>query len=244
MNHIDNAIVLEEAKRYTDSKQLAKVVIEKKELISYSDLPLEYDNAEGYVSYTFSPAPFIPSIGKTYEVVWNGGAYKAICKDVSETVGVPIALIIGNTVTTGGDDTGEPFVLVYMDDGEINGFEVLAVGATADVFVDLTVSEFAETIHPIDPKFLPGVCLPVVEFSTIPVYGSQTELTAEESAQMEEVLTMGVPFVGKLNLDEGVSANGFFNCINYSDTHQYVCETLYTVVAKVNNVWAIISTQE
>lgn len=46
--------------------------------------------------------------------------------------------------------------------------------------------EFAETIVPIDPKYLPGVCLPVVELSTA-VTAEGATLTAEESAKMDAV---------------------------------------------------------
>lgn len=45
----------------------------------------------------------------------------------------------------------------------------------------------AETIHPIDPKFLPGVCLPVVEIADI------TAITAEESALLTAAI--GSPIV-------------------------------------------------
>ena len=47
--------------------------------------------------------------------------------------------------------------------------------------------ETPETIHPIDPKFLPGVCLPVVELSTA-VDNEQVELTAAETAQLASAL--------------------------------------------------------
>lgn len=57
-----------------------------------------------------------------------------------------------------------------------------------------------ETIHPIDPKFLPGVCLPVVELTTMPADHDALEanpLTADENAMMNEVTKTGMPFVLK-----------------------------------------------
>jgi hypothetical protein len=56
-----------------------------------------------------------------------------------------------------------------------------------------------ETIHPIDPKFIPGAVLPVVEISTNP----STEgapLTAEESAAIQAAFDTGMPCVVKINL--------------------------------------------
>ena len=57
----------------------------------------------------------------------------------------------------------------------------------------------AETITPIDQKYLPGVCLPVVELSTV-VTEEGAELTAEESALMDKVAAMDVPIVAKMHL--------------------------------------------
>ena len=51
-----------------------------------------------------------------------------------------------------------------------------------------------ETIHPIDPKFLPGVCLPVVEITTSHVQEA-TPLNEVDSATMEAMVESGAQFI-------------------------------------------------
>lgn len=69
--------------------------------------------------------------------------------------------------------------------------------------------EFPETIHPIDPKFIPGAVLPVVELSTVAT-AEGAALTAEESARMDEVAAMGVPIVVSTVVD-GIDTKAILN---------------------------------
>lgn len=59
----------------------------------------------------------------------------------------------------------------------------------------VTRVEFAETIHTIDEKYLPGVCLPVVELETVVVSGAT--FTDAENAALTAAKEAGVPFVLK-----------------------------------------------
>lgn len=110
------------------------------------------------------------------------------------------ALLSGNVVDFPPVTVREENGVVYVDapytapgittvpfaaytDGKLYGLQVEGMGY-------LTSIEF-ETIHPSDPKFLPGVCLPVVEIADI------TNITTEESAMMDTVVAMKVPFVVK-----------------------------------------------
>ena len=52
---------------------------------------------------------------------------------------------------------------------------------------------FADTIVPIDPKYLPGVCLPVVELSTVITNGAM--LTDEESAKLAALAEKRLPVI-------------------------------------------------
>lgn len=52
-----------------------------------------------------------------------------------------------------------------------------------------------ETIHPIDPKFLPGVCLPVVELET-ELSKTEVELSENDVAKLEAIDHLS-PFVLK-----------------------------------------------
>lgn len=58
-----------------------------------------------------------------------------------------------------------------------------------------------KTIHPIDPKFLPGVCLPVVELSTTVANGAT--FTDAENAALSEAFNTKLPFVVHTNLSIG-----------------------------------------
>lgn len=55
-----------------------------------------------------------------------------------------------------------------------------------------------ETIHPIDPKYLPGVCLPVVELST--AFAGGATLSAEECALLDAAYEGNTPVVIKCNI--------------------------------------------
>ena len=56
------------------------------------------------------------------------------------------------------------------------------------------------TTTPIDPKYLPGVCLPVVELSTEPGVGSGAKLTSTECAALNDAFNDQMPIVCKCNL--------------------------------------------
>lgn len=63
----------------------------------------------------------------------------------------------------------------------------------------------AETIVPIDQKYLPGVCLPVVEIADI------SAITAEEGAELGKHI--GIPVVIKVTID------GTLNCCVFNYTY-------------------------
>lgn len=87
--------------------------------------------------------------------------------------------------------------MVMSMDGSIN-----ADGSNC-IYVTEINGVLTETIHPIDPKFLPGAVVPVVELTTEPAAEGAT-LTAEESAMMEEVFATGLPFVLKCTFDTSI----------------------------------------
>lgn len=95
--------------------------------------------------------------------------------------------------------------------GQSVGFHVLAqVDDTGKVVTWFTDFKFGEdVIHPIDPKYLPGAVLPVVELETPMPNGTEpAELSAADSAKMDAILAAGsVPFMMKMKNEEtGFSA--------------------------------------
>ena len=88
---------------------------------------------------------FAPTVGEVYKVSWDGTAYECTCVEFhGET-------IIGNLSIAGaGSDTGEPFVVGVIGDGE-------AMIYTLDTSASHTfsISGFVTEVVKIDEKYLP-----------------------------------------------------------------------------------------
>lgn len=163
-------ITLAMAKKYTDSQRIGYT--ERKELASFQLTP----NADIGMNMGVSMGAIGLEVGKTYTVTTDSGSYTAVCKEMSGT------LLLGNAnfMMDALDNTGETFCVVEMDDGA----GLMTVAMDANNGTHMTVS--AETIVPIDPKYLPGVCLPVVKLTTVVTHGG-VALNEEEIAQFEAV---------------------------------------------------------
>lgn len=107
-------------------------------------------------------------VGDNVTVKWNGVQYTCVAFDIEGSIG------FGNLAVMGADiNTGEPFLFsnaVYEDDTSAGIFLTYEHGS-----VTVTVSVTTEIVHPITPKFLGEVVLPVVEIADI------TAITLEES---------------------------------------------------------------
>lgn len=105
-----------------------------------------------------------------------------------------IATADGISVITGAGGEG----LAFSTDGTVESMSFLSPGTWVS-FGDtsyVTRIEFAETIVPIDQKYLPGVCLPVVELST--TFTSGADLTEEEDKLLKAAWERNTPVVIKL----------------------------------------------
>lgn len=124
--------------------------------------------------------------GKAATVNWNGKQYTCVA---FESDGV---VAFGNLAIVGvGDDTGEPFVYSLSIDDKGNKSGLFATTDSGSITV--TVTSTTETIVPIDPKYLPGVCLPVVELSTAIESGTATTLSDAESAELTKIAGQEMP---------------------------------------------------
>lgn len=88
---------------------------------------------------------FVPTVGETYKVSWDGTVYECACEDFN---GLPV---IGNLSIPGfGSDSGEPFIIVLEDSGVIDI-------ATADTSASHTFSITGTSIPvvKINQKYLP-----------------------------------------------------------------------------------------
>ena len=119
------------------------------------------------------------------------------------------------TIETAIDGDAEVAYMTYM--GSTVPFLVYSMG---NLFVYSMAGfgycskvEFAETIVPIDPKYLPGVCLPVVELSTVVSAGAA--LTEREMALLSAAYATGKPVVVSCVIDKGALITGQYVFNNF-----------------------------
>lgn len=132
------------------------------------------DNGRIYVAQF--PSTFMPTVGETYKVYWDGTVYECICVDVE---GMPC---LGNLSIAGdgvGSDTGEPFVASY--DGA--GFNVGTTDTSASHAI--SISGLVREIVKIDRKYLPQAAFITYDSST---HTYNFDLTNDE---LREILLNG-----------------------------------------------------
>ena len=108
--------------------------------------------------YLKIPADVLLTVGEKYIVNLNGAEYSATAYDSSiteELAQVGTAVLLNDEANL---NTGENIAFIIVG-GEEGNFDELGYGglaAPADGSTTLTISIRQETIHPIDPKFLPS----------------------------------------------------------------------------------------
>lgn len=124
------------------------------------------------------------SIGKEYHNI-----------QLADFSGTNISIIFASVPAGLGDE-------VYFEMGLPGAGVYLAV--TDDLYFVSSVHFEIKTIHPIDPKFIPGAVLPVVELSTTVTSGAT--FTDAENAALTNAFESGLPVVFKGNFElDGVS---------------------------------------
>lgn len=108
------------------------------------DQRVEFQDMDGMLLFMGEFPEFLEA-GKTYTVTYNGVAYE--CAPVNGEY-------LGNMVAGGGDNTGEPFVIMIADEEGDGVVDLLIM--PIDGNTSATVKIEKSVIHPIDPKFLPG----------------------------------------------------------------------------------------
>ena len=128
---------------------LVETVLVEESTVSFFD--------EGGLYTTVFPSTFEATVGETYKVYWDGTAYECTC------VAFNGRLFIGNLFILGdGSDTGEPFIIIMIDNGRKIGI------ATTDTSASHTfsISGIAQEVVKIDEKYLPMI--PTDKLPTIP----------------------------------------------------------------------------
>lgn len=153
------------------------------------------------------------------------------------------------TVNTIGDGDLIQYSLLASDVPMLLSFNVGLEGVEAGTYVVSTGTNFrfisatmSDTIVPIEPKYLPGVCLPVVELSTV-ASDTQTNLTAEEAEKIKAL--NGAPCIIKCNISVGgmqISGAAQMSAMELGDgVYTYGCYLGFAMLS-VNNEsgeWAI-----
>lgn len=100
---------------------------------------------------------------ESYVVTTDKDKFEATCVEVHASGNVTLRWVGNGHLALPSNlyDTGESFCVYYADqNGTITHGAIDANGGS-----HITVS-LPETVHTIDPKYLPGICLPVVEITT------------------------------------------------------------------------------
>ena len=178
-----------ECGNYAENKALRKLGInEEKNVFTFDG------NTEGKTQLTgtsmYKVSNKTPDINtlKLIRGVMGGVNVEAVASDctveagmliVATALGVALAAVIPET-----DTTNEPGVYVFRGETDY-----------------ISYIEFAETIHPIDQKYLPGVCLPVVEIADI------SRLTESENSAVSACI--GMPCILKTQYGTALCSYSF-----------------------------------
>ena len=168
---------------------------------------------------------FLPH-GQLWEEISNGDICKVVFDGAEYTI---LAVVTNNEIEIGnieGTDDGVPFLFHFFDTGAEWQLTINAMGAETEHSFALYLQ--TETIHPIDKKYLPGVCLPVIELSEetkanlVANIGTDQPVTDSEKAfflAAKEAMTpcvvtanlsaYGMAFAAALNLGGTYDANTF-----------------------------------
>ena len=160
---------------------------------------------KGGSSSAYIKAPFLFTAGdnseKTYSVTVNGKTYELTGRK-------------GDTFAIGDYNLeNEPHLYIeeYADYNLWNIYVYDPDGLTDIVERHIVIAE-KPVVHTIDPKFLPGVCLPVIDVGELP--DNLYDFTPEQNAIMNSIAETEMPFIFKGSLQNGYAR---FCCVmNYS----------------------------
>ena len=102
------------------------------------------DSGEGPY-FTIFESTFVPTVGETYKVSWDGSVYESTCLELGR------GLAIGNLSIKGeGSDTGEPFLMGIFTVGRI---QIVTQNTSASHTI--SISGWTTQVVKIDEKYLP-----------------------------------------------------------------------------------------
>lgn len=166
----DGKAVWDDRTHYTEYTDV--VVLEQ------TTLPVIADEGMAYLT----EAPIAePTDGGEYNVKWNGADYT--CKAAKTEMDGIACVMIGNAMAFGGDDTGEPFVALFLpaDTAAALGAYAMIVPLDGSAEIVLSISGKSEVVHKLHEKYLPNLPTNLVNGST--PYSLRQKSAAEEDAE-------------------------------------------------------------
>lgn len=171
MNPIERAIILEEAKQYTDSQRLARIIKSSSTLIADGTGFVFEPNPEyGNLPVQVVSASFGSGADLEYIVWWDGVEYRN-----SYDISIGSSRIGNMSLIGDGDDTGEPFAI--LNDYSQN---VMLVIAAEPGLHKYRIQRNFKVIIPIDQKFIPPMDSIILNGAD----GKQYKLSVNESGEL------------------------------------------------------------
>lgn len=238
-------LTLSLAKRYADEQRVAYTELERGSISwdgnvdGRAKFPLEYLGSGGFL-YHISSTFLRPSdIDQLTAFNPETGVHSSV--KVTEFVVEPgVTIVYGEYMSAIGGTSG---IMALSINGAVDDLPPGTYVFHRDTdYIENIYGTVIETIHPIDPKYLPGVCLPVVELSTV-ASDTQTNLTAEEAEKIKAL--NGAPCIIKCNISVGgmqISGAAQMSAMELGDgVYTYGCYLGFAMLS-VNNEsgeWAI-----
>ena len=128
------------------------------------------DTGKGFYDAIFRTT-FVPTVGETYKVTWDGTVYERACMKFHKTP------IIGNLSITGeGSDTGEPFLMAIFDVGQIN-----IVTQNTSSSHTFSISGWTTQVVKIDEKYLPDTVATKSDVEYVESIANNAQTTANNA---------------------------------------------------------------
>lgn len=224
-------ITLAMAKKYTDEKA------------GYSEKPVLTFNGN-FTGKPLADGKFVKISDTPMDLNGMQKAIATVHPDFVDIFGVATMEITKEQFTIQEADNGQYAIMdnnvfvfsVTEAGGDFSvGIYVLAQVEDGTPVMWISRIEFAETIHTIDPKFIPGVVLPVVELST----AVGEALTEAENAKLNEVAATGLPCVICFTM-EGMQMSAVFSFTDMGGLPMYshTFGTMFIQIVSDGTAWS------
>lgn len=112
-------------------------------------------NVDDRTAYLTTPPVTDPTDNGRYTVYWNGTEYECI-STMTEIDDVSVVLI-GNAMPIGGDDTGEPFAMIFVpvEMAASMGLYAMIIPLDGSEEVTVSIAGVSEVVHKLHEKYLP-----------------------------------------------------------------------------------------